>query len=70
VSAVGQTLDIQVKNLKEFGCGKIYREKVSGADVERPKLQKLITALNEGDVVVVTRIDRLGSQYFQPFFNR
>jgi DNA invertase Pin-like site-specific DNA recombinase len=67
VSAVGQTLDIQVKNLKEFGCGKIYREKVSGADVERPKLQKLITALNEGDVVVVTRIDRLARSTFNLF---
>lgn len=67
VSTVGQTIDIQVKNLKEFGCGKIYREKVSGADVERPQLQKLITALNEGDVVVVTRIDRLARSTFNLF---
>lgn len=49
VSTVGQTLDIQVKTLKEFGCVKIYREKESGADSERSQLKKLIASLTEGD---------------------
>nr|WP_051551782.1 recombinase family protein [Acetobacter persici] len=67
VSTVGQTLDIQVKNLKEFGCVKIYREKASGADSERSQLKKLIASLGEGDIVVVTRIDRLARSTFDLF---
>nr|WP_298795360.1 recombinase family protein [uncultured Acetobacter sp.] len=67
VRTVGQTLDIQVKNLKEFGCVKIYREEASGANAERSQLKKLITSLTEGDVVVVTRIDRLARSTFDLF---
>lgn len=67
VSTVGQTLDIQVKTLKAFGCVKIYREKASGADSERSQLKKLITSLGEGDIVVVTRIDRLARSTFDLF---
>lgn len=67
VSTVGQTLDIQVKTLKEFGCVKIYREKASGADSERSQLKKMITSLGESDIVVVTRIDRLARSTFDLF---
>ena len=67
VSTVGQTLDIQVKTLKEFGCVQIYREKASGADSERSQLKKLIASLGEGDIVVVTRIDRLARSTFDLF---
>ncbi|MFT8309425.1 recombinase family protein [Acetobacter malorum] len=67
VSTVGQTLDIQVKTLKEFDCVKIYREKASGADSERSQLKKLIASLGEGDIVVVTRIDRLARSTFDLF---
>ncbi|MFP2871892.1 recombinase family protein [Acetobacter tropicalis] len=67
VSTVGQTLDIQIKTLKEFGCVKIYREKASGADSERSQLKKLIASLGEGDIVVVTRIDRLARSTFDLF---
>ena len=67
VSTVGQTLDIQVKNLKEFGCVKIYREKASGANTERSQLKKLIASVTEGDIVVVTRIDRLARSTFDLF---
>ncbi|KAA8389969.1 recombinase family protein [Acetobacter tropicalis] len=67
VSTVGQTLDIQVKTLKEFGCVKIYREKASGADSERSQLKKLIASLGEGDITVVTRIDRLARSTFDLF---
>lgn len=67
VSTVGQTLDIQVKRLKEFGCVKIYREKASGANAERSELKKLLAPLAEGDIVVVTRIDRLARSTFDLF---
>ncbi|WP_408737414.1 recombinase family protein [Acetobacter senegalensis] len=67
VSTVGQTLDIQVKKLKEFGCVKIYREKASGANAERSQLKKLIASVTEGDIVVVTRIDRLARSTFDLF---
>ncbi|KDE19116.1 transposase [Acetobacter aceti 1023] len=67
VSTVGQTLDIQMKNLKEFGCVKIYREKASCADSERSQLKKMIASLGEGDIVVVTRIDRLARSTFDLF---
>ncbi|KXV61747.1 MULTISPECIES: recombinase family protein [Acetobacter] len=67
VSTVGQTLDIQMKTLKEFGCVKIYREKASGANAERSQLKKLITSVTEGDIVVVTRIDRLARSTFDLF---
>lgn len=67
VSTVGQTLDIEVKNLKGFGCVKIYREKASGANAERSQLKKLIAAVTEGDIVVVTRIDRLARSTFDLF---
>lgn len=63
----GQTLDIQVKTLKEFGCVKIYREKASGANAERLQLKKLIASVTEGDIVVVTRIDRLARSTFDRF---
>lgn len=67
VSTVGQTLDIQVKRLKEFGCVKIYCEKASGANAERSELKKLLAPLAEGDIVVVTRIDRLARSTFDLF---
>ncbi len=59
VSTQDQNLDIQIADLKIFGCEKIYREKVSGVK-ERPELKKMIETLREGDVVCVWKIDRLG----------
>ncbi|NLI25940.1 MAG: recombinase family protein [Acetobacter sp.] len=67
VSTIGQTLDVQIRTLKEFGCEKIFREKASGADAERVQLKRLIRSLAEGDMVVVTRIDRLARSTFDLF---
>jgi DNA invertase Pin-like site-specific DNA recombinase len=39
---------------------KVYREKISGARADRPQLGKLMAALQPGDVVTVTKLDRLG----------
>ncbi|MGF1275702.1 recombinase family protein [Acetobacter pasteurianus] len=67
VSTVGQTLELQLKTLTEYGCRRIYREKASGADTDRAELQKLLANLKEGQVVVVTRLDRLARSTFDLF---
>jgi DNA invertase Pin-like site-specific DNA recombinase len=56
VSTYGQTLDAQLAQRRTEGCARIYREK-AGSD--RRELLKLLKALAPGDLVTVTRIDRL-----------
>ena len=41
------------------GCAKVFKEKVSGAKTDRAELAKAIRTLQPGDVLVVTRLDRL-----------
>lgn len=67
VSTIGQTLENQIKTLKEYGCHRVYCEKASGADTNRLELRKLIVNLKEGQSVVVTRIDRLARSTFDLF---
>jgi DNA invertase Pin-like site-specific DNA recombinase len=59
VSTDGQTLAAQDAQLHAAGVAKVYAEKVSGAVTDRPELAKLLKRLDEGDVLVVTRLDRL-----------
>src|SRR5262249_40254569 len=59
VSTDAQTLAAQDAQLHAAGCAKIYSEKVSGARTDRVELGKLLKRLDEGDVLVVTRLDRL-----------
>jgi DNA invertase Pin-like site-specific DNA recombinase len=59
VSTNGQDLAGQEAELRAAGCAKIYREKVSGAKTDRAELAKLIRRLEPGDVLMVTRLDRL-----------
>ena len=59
VSTNGQALDAQVAQLEAAGCARIFREKVSGAKADRAELKKLLRALRDGDLVLVTRLDRL-----------
>jgi DNA invertase Pin-like site-specific DNA recombinase len=67
VSTYGQTLDAQLEQLRAANCSKIYREKVTGAHGDRRELLKLLAALAPGDVVTVTRIDRLARSTFDLF---
>src|SRR3982750_62721 len=67
VSTYGQTLDAQLAQLRAQGCSKIYREKASGAQADRRELLKLLKAIAPGDVVTVTRIDRLARSTFDLF---
>jgi len=59
VSTDGQTLDAQQAALNAAGAEKVFAEKVSGAVTDRKALAKAIAALAAGDVLVVTRLDRL-----------
>ena len=59
VSTDGQSLAAQDAELHAAGCAKVYAEKVSGARSDRAELQKLLRRLDRGDVLVVTRLDRL-----------
>jgi DNA invertase Pin-like site-specific DNA recombinase len=60
VSTQGQDLTAQIEALKAAGASTIYREKVSGVRADRPQLTKLMAGLKAGDIVVVTKLDRLG----------
>ena len=60
VSSVDQNLDVQLETLKNFGCEKIYQEKVSGTSTQgRDKLKECLDFVREDDELVITRIDRL-----------
>jgi DNA invertase Pin-like site-specific DNA recombinase len=59
VSTDGQSVTAQVAALHAAGAGKVFRETASGAKTDRAQLRKAIAALDAGDVLLVTRLDRL-----------
>lgn len=59
VSSVGQSLEVQEQKLQEAGVTKLYKEKRSGLDSERPALKDCMEYMREGDVLVITKVDRL-----------
>jgi DNA invertase Pin-like site-specific DNA recombinase len=59
VSTEDQSLDIQCRRLSAAKCERLFEEKVSGAARKRPELEKLLSDLRKGDVLIVTRLDRL-----------
>ena len=59
VSTDGQTLDAQEQALRNAGATKVFSEKISGAVTDRKALAKAIATLRSGDVLLVTRLDRL-----------
>src|SRR5438270_9777316 len=69
VSTYGQTLDSQLEQLRAAGCSSrnVYREKVTGARADRRELNRMLGKLGPGDVVTVTRIDRLARSTFDLF---
>src|SRR5262245_384337 len=60
VSTQDQKLTGQLEALTAAAATTIYREKISGVRADRPQLAKLMAALKPDDVVVVTKLDRLG----------
>jgi DNA invertase Pin-like site-specific DNA recombinase len=59
VSTDGQSLDAQVKQLRVAGAEKVFRETASGAKTDRARLRRVLDRLAKGDVLTVTRLDRL-----------
>ena len=56
----GNSLEAQEKQLRENGASEIYYDAFTGTKVDRPKLNKLLARLGEGDTLIVTKLDRLG----------
>ncbi|MFC0813536.1 recombinase family protein, partial [Paracoccus panacisoli] len=59
VSTEDQNLDAQLDALKGSGAQRIFSDKISGSLRKRPELDRLLDQLREGDVIVVTKYDRL-----------
>ena len=59
VSTEGQTLSAQESALHQAGAAKVYKEKISGAASNRRELARLLKSLDNGDTLIVTRLDRL-----------
>ena len=59
VSTQEQDLALQLDALRAAGCEKVYEEKASGAQRERPALQAALGYMREGDTLVVWKLDRL-----------
>jgi len=59
VSTDGQSVEAQVTTLTAAGAGKVFREVASGVKTERAQLRRVLETLDIGDVLLVTRLDRL-----------
>jgi hypothetical protein len=58
ISTDGQSIDAQVRELKAAGARQVFREVASGAKTDRA-LRRVLAQLDAGDVLIVTRLDRL-----------
>ena len=59
VSTDGQSVATQVRQLRAAGAAKVFRETASGAKTDRVQLRRVLAELGDGDVLTVTRLDRL-----------
>jgi len=64
VSSIGQSLDVQLDKLKSFGCDEIFQEKRSGITTDRPALKECRKYLRKGDLLAITKLDRLARSTF------
>lgn len=72
----GNSLDDQHRKLVEAGCAKIYEDSFTGTKMERPEFSALLSVLQPGDTLVVTKLDRFartaadGAKIIQSLMNR
>lgn len=72
----GNSLEEQEKALKSKGCEVIYQEAYTGMTTDRPQFSALLNKLQEGDTLVVTKLDRFsrtaadGAKLVQELFNK
>lgn len=59
----GDNLDEQIATLRKSGCDTVFAEQLSGIAADRPELDAAISALSEGDQLVVISIDRLSRDF-------
>lgn len=61
VSSVGQSLEVQLQKLHDFGCqaDHVFKEKRSGVTAQRQALEECLRFVRKGDLLVVTKLDRL-----------
>lgn len=60
VSTQDQSVELQRDALAKAGCKKVFTDKISGAQAERPGLSKALEILRDGDTLIVWKLDRLG----------
>ncbi|MFA1712301.1 recombinase family protein [Peribacillus frigoritolerans] len=76
VSTIHQDLEVQLQQLEKENCDQIFSEKYTGTNKKREQFQKLINLLQEGDTLVVTKLDRFARstqdalEIIKDFFNR
>lgn len=76
VSTIHQDLELQLQQLEKENCDQIFSEKYTGKNKKREVFQKLINLLQEGDTLVVTKLDRFARstqdalEIIKDFFNR
>ncbi|WP_324658809.1 recombinase family protein [Bacillus velezensis] len=58
VSTVNQDLESQITALENEGCEKIYSEKFTGTKADRPQFKELLSILEAGDTLIITKLDR------------
>ena len=59
ISTGEQSLEVQEQIVSEYGADRVFAEKVSGTTQDRPKLKECLAYVREGDVLIVTKLDRL-----------
>ena len=60
VSTTEQNLDRQTDALTVSGAEKIFTEKITGRESERPELMRMVDQLRDGDIVIISELTRLG----------
>jgi DNA invertase Pin-like site-specific DNA recombinase len=60
VSTTDQDLTVQLEQLQAAGAEKVFSEQISGSESNRPALRDCLDWIREGDILIVTRLDRLG----------